>query len=27
VLVDGDPVEDPRMLLARKRVWRAGRPV
>ena len=27
VLVDGDPVEDPRMLLGRKRVWRAGGPV
>ena len=27
LLVDGDPMEDPRTLLARKRVWRAGRPV
>jgi imidazolonepropionase-like amidohydrolase len=27
VLVDGDPVEDPRALLARKRVWRTGLPV
>jgi imidazolonepropionase-like amidohydrolase len=27
VLVNGDPVEDPGTLLARKRVWRAGRPV
>jgi imidazolonepropionase-like amidohydrolase len=27
VLVEGDPVEDPRALLGRKRVWRAGDPV
>jgi imidazolonepropionase-like amidohydrolase len=27
LLVDGDPVDDPRALLGRKRVWRAGRPV
>jgi imidazolonepropionase-like amidohydrolase len=27
VLVDGDPVEDPRALLGRKRVWRNGEPV
>ncbi|MGH2680077.1 MAG: amidohydrolase family protein [Actinomycetota bacterium] len=27
LLVDGDPVDDPRTLLAEKRVWQAGRPV
>ena len=27
VLVEGDPVEDPRALLGRKRVWRNGEPV
>jgi imidazolonepropionase-like amidohydrolase len=27
LLVDGDPVDDPRALLGRKRVWRAGRAV
>jgi imidazolonepropionase-like amidohydrolase len=27
LLVDGDPVEDPRALLGRKRVWQAGRAV
>jgi imidazolonepropionase-like amidohydrolase len=27
LLVDGDPVDDPRALLGRKRVWQAGRPV
>ena len=27
VLVDGDPVEDPRALLGRKRVWRDGEPI
>src|SRR5919106_1078293 len=27
LLVDGDPVEDPRALLGRRRVWRAGDPV
>jgi imidazolonepropionase-like amidohydrolase len=26
LLIDGDPVEDPRMLQGRKRVWRAGQP-
>ena len=25
LLVDGDPVEDPRALLGRRRVWQAGR--
>ncbi|MBA3363023.1 MAG: amidohydrolase family protein, partial [Actinobacteria bacterium] len=27
VLLDGDPSEDPRTVLGRKRVWQAGRPV
>jgi imidazolonepropionase-like amidohydrolase len=27
LLVDGDPVEDPRALQGRKRVWQAGRAV
>jgi imidazolonepropionase-like amidohydrolase len=27
LLVDGEPVEDPHVLLGRRRVWQAGRPV
>jgi imidazolonepropionase-like amidohydrolase len=27
LLIDGEPVEDPRALLGRRRVWQAGRPV
>jgi imidazolonepropionase-like amidohydrolase len=27
LLVDGDPVDDPRTLLGRRRIWQAGVPV